>query len=94
MTDAESVVGALAALGKRRDAAPLAHRVHLIAPSGENLVRVALVSDVPHDAIVRRVVEIVEGDREFDRPETGREVAAGLGDALDEIPAEFPDNLG
>ena len=64
--------------------------MHLVAASGENLVRVALVSDIPDDAIVRGVVEIVQCDGELDRAETGREVTARTGDALDEVSAQLP----
>ena len=57
---------------------------------GEDLVRVALMPDIPDDAIVRCVVQVVKRDGELDGAEAGREMAAGLGDAVDEIPAEFP----
>ena len=94
VADPEGVVGALAALGKRRDASPLAYRVHLIATPGENLVRVALMADIPDDAVVRGVVEKMKRDGELDRSEPGREVSAGARDALDKIPAELPGDFG
>ena len=94
VSDPEGVVGALAALGERRDPAPLAYRVHLAAPAGEDLVRVALVSHIPDDAVVRGVVEVVERDGELDRTEPGREMTTGSGDAVDEVPAKLPGEIG
>ena len=90
MADPERVVRALAAFGKWRYPPPFAHRVHLVAPPGQDLVGVALMPDVPDDAIARCVVQIMECDGELDCAETGREVAAGLGDAVDEISAKLP----
>ena len=93
MADAERVVRALAALRKRRESSPLAYRTHPVAPSGEDLVRVALVPHVPDDPVMRGVVQVMEGDGELDRAETGREMAAGQGDALDQVPAKLPGHL-
>ena len=56
-------------------------------------MRVALVPDVPHDAVVRGVVEIVKRDGELDRAKTGREMATGPGDALDKVPAKLPGHV-
>ncbi len=36
------------------------------------------MADVPHDAVVRRVEDIMQGDRELDGAEPGGEVAAHL----------------
>ena len=48
------------------------------APAGEDLVRIGLVADVPDDAVVRRVEDVVQRDRQLDRAEVRRQVAAGL----------------
>ncbi|GJE67749.1 hypothetical protein LNAOJCKE_4982 [Methylorubrum aminovorans] len=66
MRRAEGVVLALGALGETGQAAALAERADAIAPSGEDLVRVALVSDVPDDAIVGGVEHVVQRHGEFD----------------------------
>jgi hypothetical protein len=42
-------------------------------------VRIGLVADVPHQAIVRGVEYVVQGDREFDRAEVRRKMSAGPG---------------
>ena len=49
-----------------------------LAPAGQDLVRIGLVADVPDDAVVRRVEDVVQRDRQLDRAEVRRQVAAGL----------------
>ena len=48
MTHAESVVFGFAALGETRQAAVAAHDVHLVFATGEDFVRIALMTDVPN----------------------------------------------
>ena len=45
---------------------------------------VGLVADVPHDAVVRRVEDAVQGEGEFDRTEVRRQVAARFRDRFDQ----------
>ena len=82
MGGAEGVVLALVAAREAGDAAELAQRAHALAPAGQDLVRIGLVADVPDDPVARRVEHVVQRDRQLDRAEVGRQVAAGLGDAL------------
>jgi hypothetical protein len=49
---AERVVFALRALGEAGQAAALAQRADAVAPSGQNLVRIGLVADVPDQPVV------------------------------------------
>ena len=42
---------------------------HALAPAGEDLVRIGLVADVPDHAVVRRVEDVVQRDRQLDRAE-------------------------
>ena len=49
----QGVVLALCALRKTRDTAQLAQRVHAVAPTGEDLVRIGLVAHIPHQAVGR-----------------------------------------
>ena len=79
---AEGVVLAFVATREAADAAELAQRVHAVAPAGEDLVRVGLVADVPHQAVVGGVEDVVQRDRQLDRAEVARQVAAGLRHAL------------
>ena len=55
---------------------------HALAPAGQDLVRIGLVADVPDEPVVRRVEDVVQRDRQLDRAEVRRQVAAGLRDAL------------
>ena len=63
------------------------HKGKRFAATGEHLVRIGLVAHIPHDAIVRCLVDIMERDGELDRAEPRREMPAARGDILDqEIP--------
>ena len=93
MTDAERVVFAFAAGRERRQAILLLDRMQLIAAAGEHLVRIRLMADIPHQAVVRRVEDIMQGDREFDRAEPGGEVAAHLADGVDEVLTQLRGDL-
>src|SRR3546814_4541375 len=63
----ERVVLALAALGEARQAAALAQRADAVAAPGHYLVRIALVPDVPHQLVARRVEHIMDRDRKSTR---------------------------
>jgi hypothetical protein len=58
----------------------LAQSGHGGTTTGENLVRVGLVADIPDDAIARRVENVMQGDGQFHRPQIGGQVTAGTGD--------------
>ena len=74
---AEGVEGALGALGKPRQAIELSHAVHAIAPSGQNFVGVGLVPDIPHDAIVGGIENMVQRHRQFDYTQPGTKMPPG-----------------
>ena len=65
MAGAESVIRAFIAFGETGDAVRHAQAAHRLAASGEYLVRIGLVPDVPHDAVVRRIEHIVQRYRQF-----------------------------
>ena len=94
MADAEGVVLGFLALRERRDAVLLLDGMDLVAAAGEDLVRIALVADVPDDAVVGRVVEVMQGDGEFDHAEAGAEMAAALADRFDQVGAQFLGDRG
>ncbi len=89
MRGAEGVVFALVALGEAGDAMQLAQRAHAFAAAGQDLVRVSLVAHIPHDAVVRRVEHVVQRDGQLHRAQIGRQVAAGLGDRVEQEAAQF-----
>ena len=76
MARAERVVFRFVALEKAADSAVLLDGRKLVAPSGQNLVRVSLMAHVPDDAVVRRVESIMKRDGQLDRAEARARVAA------------------
>ena len=72
MRGAKRVVFALGALGEAGQAVALAERADAVAPSGEDLVWIGLMADVPDQAVARRVENVVQGNRQFDDAQTSR----------------------
>ena len=77
MRSAEAVVFALGALGEAGEAAAGAQRADAVTASGEDLVRVGLVADVPDQAIVGRIEDIVQRNGQFDDAQAGAEMPPG-----------------
>ena len=86
---AKRVVFALVTLGEAGNAVLLAQGVHALAPARQDLVRIGLVAHVPHDAVVRRVEHVMQRDGQLDRAQVGRQVAARLGDGIEQEAAQF-----
>ncbi len=78
MTDTKSVIAALAALGESGNAALHAQCAHTLASPGQDLVRIALVADVPDEPVFWCLEDEVQGDGKFDGTQVGRKMAAGL----------------
>ncbi|GJE19445.1 hypothetical protein AIGOOFII_4193 [Methylobacterium marchantiae] len=72
----ERVVDALRALGEPRQTARLAQGPDPVAPPRQDLVRIGLVPDIPHDPVVRRVEHVMQRHRQLDDPQTGAKVTA------------------
>ncbi|MCY1442274.1 hypothetical protein D9M71_586380 [compost metagenome] len=66
VADAKGVVLALGAAREGGDAVLLAQAAHGLAAAGEDLVRIGLMADVPHQTVVGRVEDIMQGDRQLD----------------------------
>ncbi len=90
---AEGVVFALGALGEAGQAAALAQGADAVAPAGQDLVRIALVADVPDQDVVRRVEDVVQGRRQLDHAEAGAKVAAGYRYGRDQLLAQLVGEL-
>ena len=88
----KSVVDGLTGFGEARNAPVLAEGRKAVAASGQDLVGVALMSDVENEPVPRRVIDPVNRQRQLDRAEIGGKMAAGSGDAIDlklpQLPAE------
>ena len=79
----ERVIFAFGSLGEAGKPAAHAERTDAVAPAGQDLVRVGLVTDVPEQPVFRRVEHVVQGHRQLDHAEPGAEMAACDGDRVD-----------
>lgn len=86
---AEAVMLTLAAQCKTRDAPTLAQRVKPIAAAGQQLVDIALVTDVKDDVIVRSGENPVQGKGQLHHAKVGGQMAAVGGHFLDQIGAQL-----
>src|SRR5262245_18903780 len=93
MRRAERVVLALGALGESGEPPALAQRANALAPPGEDLVRIGLMADVPHDAVVGRVEQVVQRDRQLHDAETGAEMPAGDRHGVDRLLTQLVSEL-
>ncbi len=94
MARSERVVFAFRALGEAAQASALPEGADSVAPSGQDLVGVGLMADVPDDAIGRRVEYVVERHRQFDDPEACAQMPAGHRNRADRLGAQFAGDLG
>ena len=60
-----------------------------VAAAGEDLVRVALVADVPDQAVVGGVVQVVQGHGQLDHAQARAEMTARAGHRLDQVVAQL-----
>jgi hypothetical protein len=86
---AHDVVLGLGDRAERRQPVVLADRRQPVAATGEDLVRVGLVADVPEDLVGGRVEQAVEGDGELAGAQVGAEMAADLADRVDDVGAHL-----
>ena len=89
----EHVVGRLGAPREAPNPVDLAQRVEALEPARQQLVRVRLVTRVPHDPVARRLEEAVEREGDLDDAQRGAEVAAGDGDGPDDRLAQLGGEL-
>ncbi len=89
MTDTKRIERAFIAARKWGEAAFLLDRRDALATPGQNLVRIALMADIPDETVVRRVVQIVQRDREFDHAEARAEMSARACDRFDQVFAQL-----
>ncbi|MOA01547.1 hypothetical protein D3C78_1209620 [compost metagenome] len=89
VTDTKGVVLALGAAREGGQAVLLAQGVHALAATGEDLVRIGLMTDVPHQPVVRGVENVVQGNRQLDDAQAGTEMPAGLTNGIEQLLAQF-----
>ena len=79
MCCAKRVVFALAAFGKSRQASASAQGADAVTASGEDLMRIALMADIPDQPVVRRVENIMDSGSQLDNAKSSAQMAAGDG---------------
>src|ERR1700730_8666770 len=89
MADAEGVVLALGPARERRQPSALLDGRELLAPPGQNLVRIGLMAYIPDQPIVGCLVHIMQCHREFDGAESRGKMPAARADALDQKLSQF-----
>ncbi len=82
MRGAERVVFALGAFGEAGKSAALPQCADAIAPSGEDLVRIGLMSHVPDQTVFGSVEDVMQRDRQLDNAKSGAEMPAGDRDSV------------
>ena len=80
----EDVVLRFAAPREPADAVQLAEGREPLETAGQQLVRIGLMPGVPDDPVARRLEQAVERDRQLHDAQRRAQVAAGLGDGLDD----------
>ena len=83
------IVHALVRLREAGDAAELPQRRKRFAPPGQDLVHIALMTDVEHEPVFFGVIHPVNRDRELHRAEIGRQMPAGFRKILDQKRTKF-----
>src|SRR5450830_1094715 len=86
----DDVVHRLAASGEPGEPAVLTDGAEAVAATGEQLVGVALVTDVPEDPGARALQYAVQRHRKLDDAEVGGKVATHLAHARKDRLADFP----
>ena len=87
------VVTAFGAFGEAGKAVALSQRTDAVAPSGQDLVRVGLMADVPDQTVARRVEHVMQRDRQLDDPKARAEMAACHRDGIDRLGAQLIGDL-
>ena len=82
MRRTERIVFALGAPGEAREPVLGAQGADAFAAAGDDLVRICLVADVPDQAVVRRVEDVMQRDGEFDDAGASGRVVIGAFDGL------------
>ena len=89
MRRAKGVIFALGALGETGEAAALPKRANPIAATGQNLVGIALMPDIPDQTVIGRIEGVVECDGQLDNAKPGAEMTSGHRNGIDCFAAQF-----
>jgi hypothetical protein len=89
VADAKGVVFALGAAREGGDAVLLAQGSHLLAASGEDFVRIRLMTHVPHQPVVRGVEYVVQRDGQLNDAQAGTKMPTRLADGVEQFQAQL-----
>src|SRR5215469_358869 len=93
MCSAERVVFAFGSFGETGQAATLSNGADAVAPPGQDLVRIGLVTDIPDQSVMRRVENVMQCHGQLYDTEAGAEVTAGNGYGIDQLGAQLVGKL-
>src|SRR5690349_1430840 len=93
MTYPECVKFAFASFWKAADTIVFAIGNKIVASAGEYFVAISLVTNVPHQLVVRSVVNVMKSCCQFDHTKTGAKVTAMHTDHINDILPELITNL-
>src|ERR1700722_8536629 len=93
MGGAEGVVFALGAAGGAGEAAALTQGGDTVATTGEDLVRIGLVPDVPDHSVARRLEDIVQGHGQLYDAKARAEMSPGHRHRVDGCAPQFVSDL-
>ena len=82
VTDTQDIIFTLFAPREGMQPVFMTDGVNTVTASGQDLVRISLVADIPDQVIKRRLIDIMECDSQFNRPQTGGKMPAGTADAV------------
>src|SRR5258708_2315310 len=92
MRRTKSVLVAFCALGETREPAALANCTDASAASGQYLVRIGLMSDVPDNFVIRRIEHEMQRHRQLDHAEPRSEMSAYDRDRTDHFGTQLIGN--
>ena len=72
MGGTKGVIFGLGTLWETRDPTKMAQGTHRVFASCQNLVRVGLMTDIPDNTIVGRIVDVMKRHSQLDRAKIGR----------------------
>ena len=89
MRRAERIIFAFGAFGETGKAAARAQRADPVTPASDDLVRIALMANVPDELIVGGVKDIMDRGGQLDNAEPGSQVSAGYRDRRNHLCAQL-----
>ena len=86
---AEGIIFALGALGEAGKTASCAQSPNPVPPPGQNLVRIALMPDIPDQPVFGRVENIMDGRRQLHDAQTCSQMATSIRNSANRLSAQF-----